>query len=125
MEVDDNVVRYTYTSDGALESVEDTDGAHQEYMYDNDGLYAGSATYDISTGQLDKRITFVHDGSSKTVSFEEPSNDTIVFIYDDMANLGYVKTLGTLSYRFVRNYLDGSKSTYIGDQVSMKIMFAL
>ncbi|XP_072028717.1 uncharacterized protein [Amphiura filiformis] len=117
VEVDDTVVHYTYTSDGALESVGDSDGVRQEYMYDADGLYAGSATFDKSTGQLDKRITFEHDSSGKTVSFEEPTNDTTVYIFDEMANLGYVKTLGTLSYRFIRNYRDGSKTTFVGDQL--------
>ena len=118
VEVDDNTVQYTYTSDGGLESVEQSDGVKHNYMYEEDGLFAGSSIYNPLSKE-ENRITFQHDGSGKIVSFETARNDSIVYIYDENGKLGYVKTLGTLSHRFLRNYQDGTKTTLIGDQASM------
>ena len=118
VEVDDNTVQYTYTSDGGLESVKQSDGVTYNYMYEEDGLFAGSSIYNPHSKKK-YTITFQNDGSGKIVSFEAPRNESIVYIYDENGKLCYVKTLGTLSHRFLRNYKDGTKTTLIGDQVSM------
>ena len=119
VEVEGTLLRYQYTPDSALESIRDHIGIRQEFTYNDDGIYSGSTTYD-QFGGLENRVSFIHDNSGRVVSFEEPKNDTTVYIYDEIANLGYVKTLGTLSYRFERNYATGSKTVYIGDQVRIK-----
>ena len=54
--------------------------------------------------------------------YEEPKNETTVFIYDEQGNLGYVKTLGSISYRFIRNYGDETEVTYVGDQVTLFLL---
>ena len=117
VETDDEKLMYAYNSDGTLRSVERLDGSLIEFKYNELGFVAGSSWTD-EDGDLNADVSIENDGTGKVVSYAQPSNVTTIYIYDENANVGYLKELGQLSYRFFRNHQTVSKVTYIGDQVS-------
>ncbi|XP_071964990.1 uncharacterized protein [Antedon mediterranea] len=118
-DINGQVTHYDYTNDGALQYVTFSDGSTQIYVYDEMKLYTGSSR-NSADGNVESSLEFNNNGNGRVDSDHLPSNDQTTVIFDENANAAYVKTVGRLSYRFIRDYGSEVKTIYAGDQVIRK-----
>ena len=123
MENEDQTFVYTYTQDGSLETMYRDDGSGLSILYDDTFHFLAGTSYFDADGCVTDSVTISNDATGKVVIFSEPANETVTYIYDESGNAGYAKENGQLAYRFLRDYETSSKTTFIGDLVSLATSF--
>ncbi|XP_033106419.1 uncharacterized protein LOC117108507 [Anneissia japonica] len=118
-DINGQVTYYSYTNDGALEYVTYSDGSIQKYLYDERKLYSGSSRVS-GDGVLESSLNFTNTGNGRIEFLHMPSTELTTIIVDEIGNAGYVKSVGSVSHRFIRDYNNEVKTVYVGDQILKK-----
>ena len=96
------------------------DGSEIEFAYNRLNFLSRTTWYD-DYGDIINTVSVDNDATGRVVLYAEPANETTIYIYDEYANVGYMKQLGLLSHRFFKNYDTSSQMTTIGELVSRTI----